>query len=253
VIGYRAPAVQKAFQLLERVAASENGIRLSKVSQDLGFSKSTTHGLIQALLAVGALDRSPHQKRLFLGPSIMDMAFKSKNYYTISKEAMPILDGLCRRIGETVFLGVLSDSKGVILASARASKALAISSSPGDTIPIFAGAVGKAYLASLSDKEALGIIRKKGLPRYTPCSIVDEKAYLKALNRVLQDGYALDNEEYLAGVRAMAVNLGIHRGLPLLIWVVGFADSMSEDTMAHIIRETLDAAETLKLVFDAEK
>jgi len=51
----------------------------------------------------------------------------------------------------------------------------------------------------------------------------------------------------------MAVNLGTHRSLPLLIWVVGFTDSMSEDIMTHIIRETLNAANELKSAIDAEK
>jgi len=252
-MGYQAPAVQKAFRVLERVAAAEDGVRMTEISQDLGFSKSTTHGLIQALLAVGALDQTPLRKRLFLGSSIMDMAFKSRNYFAMSAEVRPILDRLCGRITETVFLGVLSDSKGIILATARASKTLTISSSPGDTIPLLAGAVGKAYLASLSDSQAQMIIHEKGLRRYTASSIVDENLYLEELARVRQLGYALDNEEYLAGVKAMAVYLGFHRGLPLLLWVVGFTESMSDERMPQIIRETLDAAGELKFIIDAER
>jgi len=249
-IGYQAPAVQKAFRLLEKVASSEDGLRLAELSQELGFSKSTTHGLIQALVAVGALDQNPLRKKFFLGPFIMDLAFKGRHYVTMSTEVRPILDRLCTRINETVFLGVLSDSRGIILAAARASKTLTISSSPGDTIPLLAGAVGKAYLASLSDTQALSVIRAKGLRKCTSASIVDETAYLKELARVRQDGFALDNEEYLAGVKALAVYLGLHRGLPLLIWVVGFADSMSQERMPQIVHETLDTAEELKSVID---
>lgn len=247
---YQAPAVQKAFRLLEKVASSEDGLRLADLSQELGFSKSTTHGLIQALLTVGALDQTPLRKKFFLGPSIMDLAFKSRTYVALSTEVRPILERLRNRINETVFLGVLSDSRGIILAAARASKTLTISSSPGDTIPLLAGAVGKAYLASLSIPQALSVIRGKGLRKYTSASIVDETAYLEELARVRQDGFALDSEEYLAGVNALAIYLGLHRGLPLLVWVVGFTDSMSKERMPQIIHETLAAAEELKSVMD---
>jgi len=247
---YQAPAVQKAFRLLERVASAEDGLRLAEISQALGLSKSTTHGLIQALVAVGALDQTPLRKKFFLGPSIMDLAFKSRNYFAMSTEVRPILERLRNRINETIFLGVLSDSRGIILAAARASKTLTISSSPGDTIPLLAGAVGKAYLASLSETQALAVIQEKGLRKYTSASIVDETAYLREVARVRRDGFALDNEEYLAGVKALAIYLGLHRGLPLLVWVVGFTDSMSKERMPQIIHETLAAAEELKSVMD---
>ena len=61
--GYQAPAVKKAFQLLKVVAASRKELGLSELAQRLGFSKSTTHGLIRALLQAGALDQSPKQKK----------------------------------------------------------------------------------------------------------------------------------------------------------------------------------------------
>jgi DNA-binding IclR family transcriptional regulator len=63
MLGYQAPAVQKAFLLLNTVAEAREGMRLTEISKGLGFSKGTTHGLIQALLKVGALYQSPFQKK----------------------------------------------------------------------------------------------------------------------------------------------------------------------------------------------
>lgn len=167
----------------------------------------------------------------------------------MSTEVRPSLERLRNRINETIFHGVQSNSRGIILAAARASKTLTISSSPGGgTIPFLAGAVGKAYLASLSETQALAVIQEKGLRKYTSASILDETAYLKELARVRRDGFALDNEEYLAGVNALAMSLGLHRGLPLLVWVVGFTYSMPKERMPQIIHETLAAAEELKSV-----
>ena len=248
--GYKAPAVQKAFQLLKAVAESKDGVGLSELAKTLGFSKSTTHGLIQALLNAGALDQNLRGKKLYLGPEIVELAFKSRNYFRVSEQAKPILNELRDNIGQTVFLGVLSSSQGIIIATAESTKPYKISSPPGTSIPLLAGAVGKVLLAQMEDSQALRIIQNHGLSQYTPQSIIDEAAYLKELAGVRRQGYALDMEEYLPGVKAVAVGLGNHRGLPLVLWIVGFAGSLKDDIVPGIIQQTLKAAEKLQLSLD---
>jgi len=250
-VGYKAPAVQKAFGLLKLVAESNRGLGTSELAKCLGFSKSTTHGLIQALVKTGALSESPQRKTYFLGPAIVDLAFKSRNYFRVGEKAQPVIEELRDRIGETIFLGVLSRSHGIIVATAEASNPLNISSSPGTTVPLLAGAVGKIFLAGFSDDQVLDIIGEKGLPQFTAHSIVSEAAYLTELSRVRKLGYALDNEEYLPGVKAVAVGLGNLRGLPLALWAVGFAGTMTQDKMPGIIKKIHAASERLKQLLDA--
>ena len=161
-----------------------------------------------------------------------------------------MLEELRDRIGETVFLGVLSKSRGVIVATADALKPLKISSPPGTSIPLLAGAVGKAFLAGLNGDQAKRIIEDIGLHAYTKKTITTPTAYLEELKRVRQQGYALDDQEYLPGVRAVAVSLGNQRGLPLAIWVVGFADAVNDQTLSGIVEFTLLTANKLKALLD---
>jgi DNA-binding IclR family transcriptional regulator len=249
MIGYQAPAVQKAFQLLKAVAEAPEGLGLVRISEHLGFSKATTHGLVQALLRVGALDQSPYKKKLFIGASFVELANKTKHYYGIAEQTQPILDKLGKKINECAFLGIINRERATIAAVSRAARPLGISSSPGTTVPLLPGAVGKAFLASLKKNKALKIIRRNGLQRFTPRAIVDECAYLDELDTVRQNGYALDDEEYLAGVRAIAISLGNCRGLPLVIWVAGLTATMGDGKLTEIIEETLTAADDLKRFF----
>ena len=243
---YEAPAVQKAFELLAMVADAAEGSGVSELSAALGYSKGTVHGLVQALLKAGALDQNPQRKKLFLGPALVELAFKSRSYRRTIQQAQPLLDQLRDRIGLTVFLGMVSRSRVMIIAAAEASHPLKLSSPPGTSLPVLAGALGKMFLSRLDDEKALEVIRRHGLTRYTPKSITDEQAYLKELARVRREGYAVDDEEYLPGVRAVALSLGNHRGLSLALWAVGFAGSMARQAMPGIVREVLDTAEKLK-------
>ncbi len=243
--GYRAPAVVRAFDLLRAVAAAPQGLSLSQLSKQLRLSKSTIHGLIRALVQAGALDQDLERRRYILGGTIAELAFNSWNYLEIHENAQPVLAELCRRIGESVFLGILSRRRGVIVATAEADKPLKISSPPGTTIPLMAGAVGKIFLARLETEHVRRVIAENGLPAYTPHSITTEAAYLAELARVRRQGYALDNEEYLPGVRAVAVGLRQIRGLTLALWVVGFAASLDDAKLPAVIEASRATARLL--------
>jgi len=55
--GYQAPAVPKAFHLLRKVAESNRHLGLAELALRMGYSKSTTHGLLHALLRENELPR----------------------------------------------------------------------------------------------------------------------------------------------------------------------------------------------------
>lgn len=247
---YRAPAVLKAFDILKLVAESRSEITLSELARQLGYSKGTLHGMIRALLQAGALAKAPNRRGFFLGPAVVELAFRSWNYFRITEHAQPLLDGLRDRIGETVFLGVLSSSRGLIVATAEAAKPLKISAPPGTSIPLLAGAVGKIYLSQQPVNQAQKTIREHGLSKSTRRSLLNKEAYLAELDIVRKQGYAVDNEEYLPGVKAVAVALGNQRGLPLAIWVVGFADSITGGVIETIAAETQRTAANLRDVLD---
>lgn len=247
---YKAPAVQKAFDLLKLVAESRSEITLSDLARQLGRSKGSVHGMIQALLQAGAIEQGPGRKGYFLGPAVVELAFRSWNYFRVVEHAQPVLNELRDRIGETVFLGVLSRSRGLIMATAEAAKPLKITAPPGTSIPLLAGAVGKVFLAQQRREEALEILREQGLTRFTRRSIVAPDDYLAEVEKVRRMGYAVDDEEYLAGVKAVAVALGNRRGLPLAIWAVGFADAMGVDIIPQIAAETQRAASQMVDVLD---
>ncbi|MEW6261293.1 MAG: IclR family transcriptional regulator [Thermodesulfobacteriota bacterium] len=234
---YKAPAVQKAFQILQTIIDSESSLGISDLSRKLNISKSTVHGLLSSLIEVGALERIDSGKSYILGPALVDLAFRSWSYLFTSKRVAVILDELRDAIGHTVFLGVLSRTRAVIVATAASRNPLAISSPPGTTIPMPAGALGKLYLASLDPDQATIILTKTGLTPYTERSIVALPLYLETCDRVRREGVAFDDGEYIPGVRAVATRVGYFRGLLLALWVVGF----SKDLEQYESRALLDA------------
>lgn len=247
---YRAPAVQKALEFLEIIARTPEELNLSELARRGGCSKSSVHGITQVLQERGMLVQLPGQRGFHLGPAIFELAFSHWNVFHIRDLAEPFLATLRDRTGETVFLGFQSASRVVIIASAEAINTLKISSPSGTSIPLMAGAVGKVLLASRSDEEVRKLILKQGLRKFTARSITETEAYLTELEKVRKAGYATDDEEYLPGVRAVAVALENRRGLPLLLWLVGFSGSISEDRLPPVIQAVREGAAELRLLLD---
>lgn len=249
--GYQAPAVHKIFQLLRVVAESQHMLGQSELVQALGYSKSTTHGLIHALLRENALAQETDGRGLYLGQAITDLAFSNWNYLKTTEIAQPIINEIRGQIGETVFLGGLIHKRVLIMAAAEAGDPIKISAPPGATIPLFAGAVGKVFLAGVQAEQIKQLIREKGLPRYTPRTMVDEGKYLAELALVRAKGYAIDDEEYITGIKAVAAPLNNRKGPQLAVWVVGLSNTMDEAKIRQVTDVILHATEKLRMAMEA--
>ena len=69
--------------------------------------------------------------------------------------------------------------------------------------------------------------------------------YFQELKHVAQQGFAVDDEEYILGVRAVASPLMGLGQLKSAIWIVGFKASLDETRMKKLTRDTHEAAKKI--------
>ena len=129
-----------------------------------------------------------------------------------------------------------------ILDIVESNQDLKITAPVGTTIPLLAGAVGKVFLAAMDDRQARKLVDSNGLPRFTDNSITDTNMYFKELKQVSEQGFAVDDEEYILGVRAVASPLMGLGQLRSAIWIVGFKASLDDEKMKTLTGETHHAA-----------
>ena len=242
---YKAPVVRKAFAVLDRLARRRRSLSVTDLAHDLKIGKSTVLGILAALEEAGAVVRDPATKRYGLGLTLFELGRAVDAGLDLKDIARPHLGQLMARSRQSVFLGVRSGDHVTVLDIVESSEDLKITSPVGTRLPLLAGATGKAFLSSLPEEQARELVRKKGLRRYTPNTITEPERYLQALAAVRRDGYALDDEEYIPGVRAVASLIPDGGRLSAAIWVVGFTPSMDADRLVSIARETRLAAEAV--------
>lgn len=242
---YAAPSVKKAFVLLKAIASSKEGLGVSEMSRDLAMAKSTVHGMACALEEIGALIRDPQTKKYRLGFTLFELGRLAYSQTDLKTIARPVLEELMVKTQGTVFLGVLNVDHVTVLDIVESLQDLKITAPVGASIPLFAGAVGKVMLSSMSGEQALKIINEKGIPRFTEKTNVDPDEYYRQLRETREKGYAVDDEEYIMGAWAVASSIKQLGQIIPAIWVVDFKASLDEKRMETIIKETRKAADTI--------
>ncbi len=246
VAPYNAPTVKKAFQILRQVAESNQGARNSDLSRNLGISKSTVHGITSALVEIGALNRNPFSKRFSIGVTLFELGKAAYSKIDLKEVARPVMEKLMATAQESVFLGVRNGDNVIILDIEESNQDLKITAPVGTRVPLFAGAVGKVFLAAMTDAEARALVKERGIKPFTEKTILDLTAFFKEIDRVRHTGVAFDNEEYISGVRAVASLIDSRGPYSAAIWVVGFKARMGMDKMKGIARDIQNAAATIR-------
>jgi len=242
---YGAPSVKKAFAILSAISSSKDGMGVSDLAKKLQMAKSTVHGMTSALEELGAVMRDPLTKKYKLGFTLLEIGRSAYYQIDLQTSARPITEELMARTQTSVFLGILNWDQVTILDIVESRQGLNITAPVGSTIPLFAGAVGKVCLASMPEEQAAKIVKSKGLPRFTANSIVDMDVYFSELSQVREKGYAVDDEEYILGVRAVASPLMGLGQLRSAIWAVGFKASLDEKKMQKLTAKTQKAAKDI--------
>lgn len=118
--------------------------------------------------------------------------------------ARPFMRELMELSGETVNLAVLDQDEPVYLTQIECRQMIRAHALPGVRPPAHCSGVGKALLATLPEARVAALAQRRGLPRYTPKTIVTLAALREELARVRERGWAVDDEEHSLGMRCVA-------------------------------------------------
>lgn len=205
-------SVLKALAVLNALGTSSDGKHLTDLAQELDFPVSTTHRLLATLASQGYVEKDNDSGRYVLGSAILRLQVVTADRLNLTRTAFPFLRTLAEEVDETVNLSILSDGSVVYLESVAADRAVGLYAPPGTIAPAHCTAMGNVLLANLSAPELENWFSRNELTAATPYTIVEQDALLVRLETVRERGYALDEEEWVRGVRCIAGPIRGHAG-----------------------------------------
>lgn len=249
--GAKAGAVQsvdRALLLLEALGEDEEGYRLTDLSIRTGLSPSTTHRLLTTLEKRRFVEFDQSDATWHVGRQCFAIGSAFVRRRNFVAPALPFLRRLRDLTHETANLGVVEDGEVVVLTQVESREIMRAITRVGGRAPMVTSGIGKAILATYSDEEVGSIIKRYGMRRLTPKSVVRAGELRDALERVRREGYALDDEEFLTGLRCVASVVYNDRGEALAaISVSGLAARVSSERVAELGRVVRETAHELTL------
>lgn len=237
----KVPALEKCFNLLELLSKSDRKFGVSEIANSLGYHKGTVYNIAYTLTEMGILEQTP-DNRFCLGTRLYSLGRAAGNNSELIRTVHPFLEEIHQKLDLSAYLGVLIKDRVVTVDKVDSPVHLKVSSEIGMSTYIIAGAVGKIILSKMSDHEIEEILSKTELVRYTPFSILDKTEFMREIQKARWDGYAYSNQEYIEGIRALAVPLNKYkRNLMTAIYILGLNSQIREEDIepyATILKQT---------------
>jgi IclR family transcriptional regulator, acetate operon repressor len=246
--GGAVQSVDRAMLLLEALGEDEEGYRLTDLAIRTGLSPSTAHRLLTTLekRRFVAFDQSDNMWHIGRQSFAIGSAFIRRRNFVAP--ALPFLRRLRDLTHETANLGIVDDGEVIVLTQVESREIMRAITRVGGRVPMVTSGIGKAILATYADEEVVAIIQRHGMKRLTPKSVVRAGELRDALETVRRDGYSVDDQEFLMGLRCVAAVVYNDQAEALAgISVSGLASRVPQERVPELGRLVRDTARELTL------
>ncbi|MEU6040802.1 IclR family transcriptional regulator [Actinomadura sp. NPDC047616] len=234
-------SIERAFGLLETLAAHGGMMGLSQLAAASGLPLPTIHRLVRTLVDLGYLRQEP-SRQYVLGPKLIPLGESSSRL--LSVWARPHLVRLVDELGESANLAMLDGDQIVYVAQVPSRHSMRMFTEVGRRVLPHCTAVGKAIMAGMPGAEVRQILGRTGMPRQTDNTVTDPEVFAAQLEQVAEQGYAVDDGEQEVGVRCVAVAVP-DAPSRLALSVSGPAARMTEQVVGKAVPLLQEAARAL--------
>ena len=163
-------SLERAFDLLERMADAGGEVGLSELSATSGLPLPTIHRLMRTLVACGYVRQQPN-RRYALGPRLIRLGESASRL--LGTWARPFLARLVEETGETANMALLDGDEIVYVAQVPSRHAVRMFTEVGRRVLPHSTGVGKALLADHPPEEVRALLGRTGMPAATEKTITD--------------------------------------------------------------------------------
>ena len=205
---YKVKSLGRALDLLDVLAGrGRGGMSLTEIARALDISKPTAYAILQTFLARGLVSDAGERgaRRYRLGLALAKLGDLAVGSFGLVDAALEELRRLTGELQMTSRVAILDDGHAVVVGRVDGPGAVRFDAALGSRELPHCSAVGKALLAQLPRPEAKAILHRLGMPRRTAHTVTALGPFMKELEQVTRDGYAVDDEEDTEGVSCIAV------------------------------------------------
>lgn len=194
--------VYRAITILETLSMVGK-INLESLSKKTKIPKATLLRFLQSLINLGYVNRDDSDQ-YSLTLKMFSIGSKALKHIDLINTARPFAKALCQEFGETVHMGIKDGENAIYVLKEESSYTLRMYSRIGKVIPLYCTAIGKIFLSQMNETERDEYLGNNNLKPFTKNSLKTKAELLSEIDKIRQQGWAMDNEEHEENVICLA-------------------------------------------------
>jgi DNA-binding IclR family transcriptional regulator len=241
---YSVPSVRDACQVLKLLAQHPEGFGVTEIADRLEISRTTAIRIVRTLERETLLIRK--DSSYCCGPGLIQLGLQSLSSVNVRNASLPILKELVQKTGETAHLAELCGDKSLLLEVSDSAQALRVAQRPGSLADLHCSATGKVFIAHCLRDPIPVFFSGKKLEKRTVNTLTGVRELQAEAERVREQGYGMDDEEYHIGVRCLAAPIRNAHGVVIAaIGITGATTRVTREKVPTVVRDVIAAAEQI--------
>src|SRR6201996_4387362 len=204
-------AAERAFRVLETPAQAGHPLSMSDLVESLGLPKQTVHRILVQLMDAYLVTRGAGDRLYECSSRVRSLAVNVLMHAGPAAARHALLEQLVEKVGETCNLTMLSGNDVVYVDRVETEWPLRMHLQPGSHVPLHCSASGKLLLSFMPKERRERVIDALPLRAYSERTITDRDALRKELIATRRRLLAINNQEHLQGLIAIAVPVMLDR------------------------------------------
>lgn len=190
--------------VFDALADSSGELTVAEIAAAARIPTSTTYRLVGQLAALGMVSPGSAEGRYRLGLRLIGWGNGARASLSVRREALSVMTSLCEHLAETVQIAVREGLEGVFVESVESPHVLRQHTSPGQRLPLHAGASMRVLLAFAPEDVRRAYATKDRLVSCGPRTITDPDALAAELEAIRATGHAVSVGELYEGSIALS-------------------------------------------------
>ena len=230
--------LERAFMLLDMLAAHSDPVTLKHISEQTGLHPSTAHRILNDLTIARFVDR-PQPGTYRLGMRLLELGNLVKARLDVRDAALTPMRALHKLTHQPVNLSVRQGDEIVYIERSFSERSgMQVVRAVGGRAPLHLTSVGKLFLAHDDPQRVRAYATRTGLAGHTRNSITDLPRLERELSKVRAHGLSRDDEELELGVRCIAAGVFDDQGQLVAGLSVSAPADRLDETWSERVRET---------------
>ena len=201
---YLTQSVPHALDLLEQFRGEVEEQGVTELSKRMKLHKTKAFRLLATLESRGYIEQNKVTENYRLGLKTLELGQTFIHQMGLLRESKPVLEDLVRVCNETSYVSIIKDYNIVYLDVVETDMIVRVLPRIGSRLPAYCTAAGKIQLAHMSNEGLEKYFEQRELKPYTDKTTTDREELKKQLRLVVENGYAVDDEEMDIGVKCLS-------------------------------------------------